>query len=203
MANMEIREQAEGVFHQMKGDHPTIDKWVERLKLYQFQNYPHEEAVWYTCVLALKAVSEGNYGVGAVILKENEIIAEGYNKLLQPFVRTDQHAEMNALNEFEDKFRNEKERKGFILISSLECCPMCTTRLINSGIREIYYAAEDPDCGMVHLLENMPPFWKRMMSKRTPKQQFLRTKCSKELIEIAGGIFFETEDILSDQVSKF
>lgn len=199
-----VREKALGVFEDMDVSNQMVHNWAETLKAYKFKEDPHEAEIWYTCVLALKAVSEGNYGVGSVIVSDDgEIVAEGYNKLLKPYVRTDQHAEMNALTEFEEKYRHLSNRLGFTLYTSLECCPMCTTRLINSGIRQVYYAASDPECGMVEMIENMPPFWTRMINSREPKQVFAKAKCSTELSEVANGIFLQTETILSSMVSSF
>ncbi|MDI6786724.1 MAG: bifunctional diaminohydroxyphosphoribosylaminopyrimidine deaminase/5-amino-6-(5-phosphoribosylamino)uracil reductase RibD [bacterium] len=78
--------------------------------------------------------------VGAVIVKNNNIIGEGYHKKAG-----EEHAEINAL-------RSSKESpKGAILYINLEPCdhvgktPPCTQEIINSGIKEVIIAMVDPN----------------------------------------------------------
>jgi cytosine deaminase len=39
---------------------------------------------------------------------------------------------------------------------------MCLTRIINAGIKKVYYAAPDPAGGMATRFDELPPFWKGM-----------------------------------------
>lgn len=56
---------------------------------------------------AIAAAEEGNIGVGAVIVgPDGEIIQRGRNRVFLPHFRSDLHAEMDAMNRFEDQFRD-------------------------------------------------------------------------------------------------
>ncbi len=97
--------------------------------------------------LAIKAKgrTSPNPLVGAVIVKDDIIIGEGYHKKAG-----EPHAEINALNMV------DKKAKGATLYLSLEPCAHfgrtspCTKRIISSGIKEVAIAMIDPNplnCG--------------------------------------------------------
>ena len=199
----QVRLRGEILLEQIKSKRPEVAAWQDWLYTYKFTKLPDESYVWLSCILALQAVERGNYGVGAVITNaQGQVVAEGQNSLLKPYIRTDRHAEMMALDIFEDLFPSLKQVVGFTLYSSLEPCPMCTVRLINSGIRRVLFAAEDPECGMVSRWEQMPPFWQDMAKRRDPPQVFGRPACTPELIKAAGEIFSLTESELSDIIAQ-
>ncbi len=201
--DLQIRLRGETVLEQIKNERPEVATWRNVLYSYKFTELVDDPYVWLCCILALQAVSLGNYGVGAVITDvEGQVVAEGQNKLLKPYLRTDHHAEMMALDLFEDSFPDLKQVIGFTLYTSLECCPMCTVRLINSGIRRVLFAAEDPECGMVSQWEKLPPFWQEMAKRREPPQFFGRPTCTSELINAAGEIFALTESELSNTIAQ-
>lgn len=204
-AHAAVRERGAALLDGIEPRGEQVARWKEALAGYAFSaspEHPDDPFVWLTCILALDAVNRGNYGVGSVIVKDGRVLSEGSNRLLRPYMRTDHHAEMVALDGFEDAHPGLRDMEGFVLYSSLECCPMCTTRLINAGIRTVLYAAEDLDCGMVHMIHNLPPFWNRMLATREPGQHWGRPACTPQLIEWAGDIFWSTEAELSEQVRR-
>jgi diaminohydroxyphosphoribosylaminopyrimidine deaminase / 5-amino-6-(5-phosphoribosylamino)uracil reductase len=81
-----------------------------------------------------------NPAVGAVVVKDNLIIGEGYHH--GPGTA---HAEVNALRQAGDKAR------GATLYVTLEPCnhegrtPPCTDAIIDAGIAELIYAFKDPN----------------------------------------------------------
>ena len=108
------------------------------------------------CALKLAGQAKGrtspNPLVGTVIVKNGQVIGEGYHqKAGTP------HAEVHALN------AAGKNAKGATLYTNLEpCChwgrtPPCTEALIHAGIAEVYIAAVDPNPSVagngVHQLE--------------------------------------------------
>jgi tRNA(Arg) A34 adenosine deaminase TadA len=204
-AHSAVRERGATLLDQVQPRSPQVAEWKAALAEYRFSaapEHPDDPFVWLTCILALDAVNRGNYGVGSVIVRDGRVLAEGNNRLLQPYMRTDHHAEMVALDAFEDAHQGLEDMEGFILYSSLECCPMCTTRLINAGIRTVLYAAEDLDCGMVHMIHNLPPFWNRMLATRVPRQHWGRPACAPRLVQWAADIFWSTETELSETVRR-
>ncbi|ADB50875.1 deaminase [Conexibacter woesei] len=164
----------------------------ERLRAFAWTD-PADGFVWLSCTLALEAMEAGNYGVGAVLVRDGEVVAEGRNRLLEPYVRTDCHAETEAVDQFEARFRDFPDATGTVLWTSLECCPMCTVRLINTGIREVYYAAPDADGGMLSRWDGLPPFWRGLAARRDPPQRFAQAACAPQLRELAGAIFHASD----------
>lgn len=165
----------------------TIRERVENFK----PSNKHDEYVKEAVLEAVKAAEEGNFGVGAIMVdnKTGEIVLRGRNKVFSDS-RSDLHAEMDVMNKFEALYgKNSRKNIGnYTLYTSLECCPMCFARLITSGIKEVYYGAEDEQGGMVHLKDNMPSKWKELMEGRT----FEQAKCSKELAVLGEEVFLST-----------
>lgn len=80
--------------------------------------------------------------VGAVIVKDGQIISEGYHAKYG-----DLHAERNAFR----NLKNPEEAKGAEMYVTLEpCChqgkqPPCTQAIIEHGIRKVYVGSNDPN----------------------------------------------------------
>ncbi len=80
---------------------------------------------------------------GAVIVKDGEIIAEGYNQVLKNNDPT-WHAEMHAIKEACKKL-GTPHLDGCDLYTSAECCPMCLSAAYWAHIRTIYCGATIQD----------------------------------------------------------
>ena len=175
----------------------AVAGWSDRLSRFAFTTREHDPFVWLTCVLALRSVSEGNFGVGAVIAKDGAILADGRNQAFYPTFQTGRHAEAVALDRFEDAFPQAGAAIGAVLFSSLECCPMCTVRLVNCGIRTVYYATADPDCGMIGRWSDLPEGYRRLSAGRVPPQTFGAADCTQDLVDAAAAIFALNADALA------
>lgn len=89
-------------------------------------------------------IEEKSGGVfGAVIVKDGEIIAEGYNQVVKTKDPT-WHAEMHAIREASKKL-GTPHLEGCDLYTSAECCPMCLAASYWAHIRHIYYASTTED----------------------------------------------------------
>lgn len=90
--------------------------------------------------LARRGRTSPNPMVGAVIVRDGEIVGEGFHPRAG-----DLHAEIYALKQAGDK------AKGATMYVTLEpCChhgrtPPCTKAIIGAGIAEVYVAMTDPD----------------------------------------------------------
>ena len=122
-------------------------------------------------IQALKSVIQGGYGIGSVLInQEGKIIAEAYNSQIQKH-RSDLHAEMTLLTNFEESRQAKKYmniyiyRPGMIVFSSAEPCPMCFIRINTTG-SDTKYCTPGPDDGMVSRIDYLPPYWKEMALKR-------------------------------------
>ncbi len=95
--------------------------------------------------LAKKAEAEGEVPVGAVVVKNNEIIGRGYNKretLLSPLA----HAEIEAIHEAAKNLGSWRLTDCDLYVT-LEPCPMCAGAIINSRIARVFYGAYDNKAG--------------------------------------------------------
>lgn len=85
---------------------------------------------------AEQSLREGNYGFGAVILKNNAIVAQAHDT-----EATDQdptcHAEINAIRLASS--RAGRDLSGCILLSTHEPCPMCSGAIIWARIAHVVY----------------------------------------------------------------
>lgn len=95
--------------------------------------------------LARHAASLDEVPVGAVIVKEGKIIAEGFNTKEQGQACT-RHAEINAI-EAASKALNSWRLTKCSLFVSLEPCLMCAGAIVASRIDRLVYATTDPKAG--------------------------------------------------------
>lgn len=145
---------------------------------------------------ALTSLKEGSGGIGACLVDERsgKVIATGRNRQFRPYFRSDLHAEMDLLNRYEDWLRKRggkdsgvdpRDCDHLVLVSSVEPCPMCLTRIINAGIKKMVYVTPDEKGGMVSRMDQLPPFWK----ERTRQCEYRQAECSPEIQRIARDLF--------------
>lgn len=96
---------------------------------------------------AVKAYEEHEIPVGAVIVKDGEIIARGHNRK-ERLRDVSSHAEIEALK-LAAATLGRTNLEGCSLYCTLEPCPMCLSAVIQSNIRVLYYGAYDRDAGAV------------------------------------------------------
>jgi tRNA(Arg) A34 adenosine deaminase TadA len=102
-------------------------------------NQPEEKYMQMAIEEAIKSKNAGEYAVGAVIVKDNEIIARAGVHLNKEQDATS-HAEMNAIREACKKL-NSKKLKGCILYTTHEPCPMCAGASVWAQMEAIVYGA--------------------------------------------------------------
>ena len=98
-------------------------------------------------LLAKKAYEAGEVPVGAVIVKDGEIIAEGYNMREQK-QNALSHAEIECINKACDVLKSWRLETCELYVT-LEPCPMCAGAIINSRIKNVYFGATDMKNGAV------------------------------------------------------
>lgn len=90
------------------------------------------------------SIIEKSGGVfGAVIVKDGQIISEGYNQVMK-YKDPTWHAEIQAIREACKKM-NSPHLEGCVLYTSAECCPMCLAAAYWAHIDHIYYGATIED----------------------------------------------------------
>ncbi len=103
-------------------------------------------------LLAKKAGEMGEVPVGAVVVRNGEIIAEGYNRRETDKCAT-AHAEIEAINAACKKL-NDWRLDDCELYVTLEPCPMCSGAIINSRIKTVVFGAYDTKSGALGSVAN-------------------------------------------------
>ena len=103
--------------------------------------------------LAQKAEMEGEVPVGAVLVKDGELIAEGWNR---PISHSDPtaHAEIVAMRKAATTLGNYR-LSGTTLYVTLEPCPMCAGAMVHARLARLVYAASDPRTGAAGSVMNL------------------------------------------------
>lgn len=97
--------------------------------------------------LACQAASRGEVPVGAVIVRDGEIIARGSNgRELEKNALY--HAELEAINNACKTLGGWRLPRCELYVT-LEPCPMCAGAIINSRIEKVYFGAYDKKAGSV------------------------------------------------------
>jgi tRNA(adenine34) deaminase len=92
--------------------------------------------------LAQRAQDEGEVPIGAVVVLENQVIGEGWNKPIAAHDPT-AHAEIQAMRAAALKLKNYR-LTGAVLYVTLEPCDMCVGAMFHARIARTVYGAKDP-----------------------------------------------------------
>lgn len=90
---------------------------------------------------ALKAYKKDEVPIGAIIVKDGEIIAKAHN-LKEQYNLVTKHAEIIAIEEAEKKL-GTWHLDDCILYTTLEPCLMCTGAIIQSRISKVVFGASE------------------------------------------------------------
>lgn len=97
--------------------------------------------------LSIQNVDNGGGPFGAVIVKNNELIAEGVNQVTKCNDPT-MHAEVVAIREACKKL-NTFDLSGCTIYTSCEPCPMCLGAIYWARISEMYFANTKQDADSI------------------------------------------------------
>jgi tRNA(adenine34) deaminase len=103
--------------------------------------------------LAGRAEAEGEVPVGAVLVKDGRIIAEGWNR---PIASADPtaHAEIEAMRAAARAF-NTYRLGGTTLYVTLEPCAMCAAAMVHARVARLVFGAWDPRAGAAGSVFNL------------------------------------------------
>ncbi|MUT67923.1 tRNA adenosine(34) deaminase TadA [Paenibacillus sp. NEAU-GSW1] len=102
---------------------------------------------------ARRAELIGEVPIGAIVVKDGEIIGRGYN-LREINHDPTAHAEMVAIREACDKL-GAWRLLDCTLYVTLEPCPMCAGAIVQSRIKRVVYGTGDPKAGCAGTLMNL------------------------------------------------
>jgi len=108
---------------------------------------PGEDAAWMELALeqARLAALAGEVPVGALVIRQGEIIGQGHNRNLLDNDPT-AHAEIVALRQAAARVGNHR-LIGCTMVATIEPCSMCAGALIHARIARLVYGAADPKAG--------------------------------------------------------
>jgi tRNA(adenine34) deaminase len=98
---------------------------------------------------ARAAGASGDVPVGAIIVRDGEIIARGHNRR-QASADPTAHAEVEALRMASRRLGNWRI-EGTMYVTQ-EPCPMCAGALVNARVERLVYGCPNPKAGAVHTL---------------------------------------------------
>ena len=96
------------------------------------------------------AAQKGEVPVGAVVVKDGQVIAKAHN-LRELSQDPTAHAELLALRQAAETLQSWR-LSGCSLYVTLEPCPMCAGALVNSRVDRVVFGASDPKAGAAHSL---------------------------------------------------
>lgn len=100
--------------------------------------------------LAREAAARGEVPVGAIVVRNGEIVAEGSNRREEDKDPT-AHAELLAIREAARSLGGWR-LTGTTLYVTLEPCAMCAGALVLARVERLVYGADDPKAGAVRSL---------------------------------------------------
>ena len=105
----------------------------------------HERWLRYALELAKRAEAAGEVPVGAVLVRDGEILGEGWNQTIS-LNDPSAHAEILALRQAGERAGNYR-LPGAVLYVTLEPCVMCAGAIIHARLASVFFGANDPKTG--------------------------------------------------------
>lgn len=106
-----------------------------------------EDAAWMELALeeARLAAAADEVPVGALVIKDGEVLGRGHNHNLRQTDPT-AHAEILALREAAARLGNHR-LVGCTMVATIEPCSMCAGALVHARVARLVYGASDPKAG--------------------------------------------------------
>jgi len=129
--------------------------------------------------LSIKSVNRGTGPFGAVIVKDNKIISEGFNIVTLANDPTS-HAEIVAIRNA-CKSLNNFSLKGFDLYTTCEPCPMCLSAIYWARVDNVFYANARSDAQKIDFDDSLiySELTKKVDQRKIPTVQLMREEASK------------------------
>ncbi len=129
--------------------------------------------------LSIESVDKGGGPFGCVIIKDNQIIAEGSNKVTKNNDPT-AHGEIVAIREACNKLNNFN-LDGCELYSTCEPCPMCLSAIYWARISKIFYANTREDARKIDFDDSLIylEMQKKINERKIPMIQIMRDEALK------------------------
>jgi guanine deaminase len=129
--------------------------------------------------LSIKSVNSGTGPFGALIVKDNKVISEGFNTVTLANDPTS-HAEIVAIRNA-CKILNNFSLEDYVLYTTCEPCPMCLSAIYWARIKKIYYANTRNDAKKIDFSDALiyEELNKTIKERKIPMQQIMRDEALK------------------------
>ncbi len=107
----------------------------------------HEQWMRRALALADRAENEGEVPIGAVVVRDGELLGEGWNSVISLSDPT-AHAEIVAMRDAARMVGNYR-LPGASIYVTLEPCTMCAGAMIHARVARLVFAAREPRAGVV------------------------------------------------------
>jgi tRNA(adenine34) deaminase len=135
-------------------------------------------------LLAQRAADQDEVPVGALLVLDNEVIGEGWNRPIATHDPT-AHAEIIALRAAAQSVRNYR-LSAATLYATLEPCPMCMGAVLNARLARLVFGAWDSKAGACGSVIDLP-----RAPRLTHRLDVFGGVCSEESAALLRQ-FFET-----------
>lgn len=129
--------------------------------------------------LAQRAADEGEVPVGAVLVQDNAIVGEGWNRPIGSHDAS-AHAEIQALRDAGRRVGNYR-LPGTRLYVTLEPCVMCAGAIIHARVGGVIYGAPDPKAGACGSVFDLLPSDARFNHRTECQGGILADDCGETL----------------------
>jgi tRNA(Arg) A34 adenosine deaminase TadA len=150
---------------------------------------------------AVAALREGNYGIGALAVKQNRIMVGGHNRIFIPAFDPGHHAEHDVLHNLR-LATGQETFKGVAVYTSLETtCPSCQLSLLAAGIKKVYYPVSVPASDNL-MIESLISGYRTMRQRisQTSNGVYEAVVVSPGLQQLALDIFLINRDQLDAEI---
>jgi tRNA(adenine34) deaminase len=132
--------------------------------------------------LARKALVSGEVPIGAVVVREGEIIARAWNQV-ETLKDATAHAEMLAITQAESVVGDWRLTECEIFVTK-EPCPMCAGAMVHARLRRVVFGCPDPRGGAAGGLLNI-----LQMPELNHRCEVTREVCAEECARILKDFF--------------
>ena len=122
--------------------------------------------------LAKKAAEQKEFPVGALVVKDGQVLGEGYNQK-ESLNDPSAHAEILAIKQASTVI-GDWRLMGATLVSTLEPCPMCLGAILQARIENVVFLAKDlrwGACGSIIDFSNHSKFNHRVNLEYIPTDE--------------------------------
>ena len=146
-----------------------------------------------TIDLALKSENKGNLPIGALVVLDGKVIAEGENAIFSPKFDLGAHAEIRALSKIDSELLITRG-KEMTLYTNVEPCLMCFGSIVMHKIGRVVFGGIDANKGATYLKKHLCKIY---LKKRVPI--FVGPVCQDE----CGPMWDRANSIYREKLQEF